>query len=65
MTDDQISIAARAARELLQLRDEEPELFAQVMKLLSTADVETLREMAAWDRDTDGDATTNGQTFNP
>jgi hypothetical protein len=49
-TDPLVTIA-RAARDLLDLYAREPELFRRVCKLLTPQDIETLHEVATWDRD--------------
>jgi hypothetical protein len=51
MSDDEPrAVIARAARELLDVYAREPALFREVMTLLTPQDIDTLRELATWDR---------------
>jgi hypothetical protein len=43
------STIARAARKLLELHDQSPELWAQVGMVLTPRDIDALRELATWD----------------
>ena len=43
------STIARAGRELLELHDNAPELWARVVKVLTPENIDTLRELATWD----------------
>ena len=41
---------AQACRSLLELAEQEPEIFKRTLPLLTPENIATLRELAAWDQ---------------